>query len=189
MVHLFKKCCSLLPQKSTKLSLYVYPLPMQRRSPKQWFSENPMGVSTLKTTVKRLAKQVNLQGQFTNHSLRATAATRMYQAGINEQTIMEYTGHKSEAVRSYKKPSRSIMKNANRAVSGDSPQPILWPVVPEPKPFDIDDVVIDKSVIPVMTPEESVHRKSHQPRLCNLVHGGCTEMCSVLKSLDSKTGL
>jgi integrase len=36
-----------------------------------------------------------LKGRYTNHSLRATTATRLYQAGVEEQLIMERTGHRS----------------------------------------------------------------------------------------------
>ncbi len=44
-------------------------------------------------------------GHFTNHSLRATAATRLYAAGVDEQLITEKTGHRSTAVRTYKRTS------------------------------------------------------------------------------------
>ena len=50
-----------------------------------------------------------------NHSLRATAATRLYQSGIDEQLVMERTGHRSlEGVRSYKRTS-----DTQREVSSD----------------------------------------------------------------------
>ena len=39
----------------------------------------------------------------------ATAATRLYNAGVDEQLIMETTGHRSlEGVRSYKRTSESF---------------------------------------------------------------------------------
>ena len=46
-------------------------------------------------------------GFHTNHSLRATAATRLYHAGVDEQMVMEHTGHRSlEGVRTYKRISK-----------------------------------------------------------------------------------
>ena len=39
---------------------------------------------------------------FTNHSLRQTAATSLYQANVDEQLIAEVTGHWSSAFRQYK---------------------------------------------------------------------------------------
>jgi len=41
-------------------------------------------------------------GFFSNHSLRATAATRLFDKDIDEQLIMLKTGHKSTAARAYK---------------------------------------------------------------------------------------
>ncbi|XP_046364622.2 uncharacterized protein LOC124140861 [Haliotis rufescens] len=48
---------------------------------------------TLQVTVKRLCKTSGIEGMKINHSLRATAATRLYQ------------GHRSDAVRNYKRTS------------------------------------------------------------------------------------
>lgn len=51
-----------------------------------------------------MCKQCGIEGFKTNHSLRATAATRLYASGIDEQLVMERTGHRSlEGIRSYKR--------------------------------------------------------------------------------------
>ena len=53
-----------------------------------------------------MCKAAGISGYKTNHSLRATTATRLYQAGVDEQLIMERTGHRSlDGVRSYKRTS------------------------------------------------------------------------------------
>ena len=50
-----------------------------------------------------------LQGHFTIHSLRATAATKLFEAGIDEQLIMQRTGHSTTAgVRSYKRVGEKL---------------------------------------------------------------------------------
>ena len=59
-----------------------------------------------------------MEGFYSNHSLRATAATRMYSADLPEQLICEKTGHRSEAVRSYKRTSSIQCVNASDAVQG-----------------------------------------------------------------------
>ena len=47
-----------------------------------------------------------IEGYKTNHSLRATAATRLYSSGIDQQLVIERTGHRSlEGIRSYKRTS------------------------------------------------------------------------------------
>ena len=56
--------------------------------------------------ISRICKEADIGGYKTNHSLRATAATRLYQSGVDEQLVMERTGHRSlEDVRSYKRTS------------------------------------------------------------------------------------
>ncbi len=46
--------------------------------------------------------------------IRATAATRLYNAGVDEQMIMETTGHRSlEGVRSYKRTSECQKKSVS----------------------------------------------------------------------------
>ena len=53
-----------------------------------------------------MCKLAGIHGHKTNHSLRATATSRLYQAGVDEQLVMEVTGHRSlEGVRSYKRTS------------------------------------------------------------------------------------
>ena len=56
--------------------------------------------------MKRLCEQAGIKGYKTNHSLRVTAATRLFQSGMDEQLIMERTGHRStDGVRAYKRSS------------------------------------------------------------------------------------
>ena len=43
-------------------------------------------------------------GYFTNHSLRASCASRLFHAGVDEQFICKTTGHRSKAVCIYKRP-------------------------------------------------------------------------------------
>ena len=53
-----------------------------------------------------MCKQAGIQGYFTNHSLRTTAATLLYHAGVDEQLVMERTGHHSlEGIRNYQRTS------------------------------------------------------------------------------------
>ena len=56
--------------------------------------------------MSKVCKAAGIVGFKTNHSLIATAATRLYQSGVDEQLIMEKTGHRSlEGVCSYKRTS------------------------------------------------------------------------------------
>ena len=63
-------------------------------------------------------KYAGIPGYKTNHSLRATAATRFYQAGVDEQLIMEKTGHKSlEGLRIYKRTNMEQHENLSDIMS------------------------------------------------------------------------
>ena len=64
--------------------------------------------SKLEAIIKRMCNEAGISGYRAKHSLRATAATQLYQSGyVEEQQIMERTGYRStEAVRSYKRTSK-----------------------------------------------------------------------------------
>ena len=62
-----------------------------------------------------------VSGFFTNHSLRATCATRMFRSGVDEQLICQRTGHRSSAVRAYKRPCEDQMRAISNVIQGKRP--------------------------------------------------------------------
>ena len=54
-----------------------------------WYTSVPIGHNTLTQTVKRLCSAGGISGYKTNHSLRVTTASRLFQNGVPEQLIME----------------------------------------------------------------------------------------------------
>ena len=103
-VRLFRKYCDLCPQDAPPDAFYLQPA----RNPTStcWYSNRPLGHDPLSKTVGRLCKDAGVEGFKTNHSLRATATSRLYRAGVDEQLVMERTGHRSvEGVQSYKRTS------------------------------------------------------------------------------------
>ena len=109
LVRLFKKYLQLCPTDVPPECFYLQPL----KSPTAtcWYSKLPLGHSNLDSTVRRLFKTAGVEGYKTNHSLRATATSRLYQAGVDEQLVMERTGHRSvEGVRSYKRTGEKQRK-------------------------------------------------------------------------------
>ncbi|VDH97602.1 Hypothetical predicted protein, partial [Mytilus galloprovincialis] len=50
---------------------------------------------------------------YTNHSVRATTATRLFNANIPEQLIREQTGHRSNVLWSYSRPSEPQKRKAS----------------------------------------------------------------------------
>ena len=103
-VRLFKKYNALCPYNRPEGAFYLAPL----KNPKEncWYSASPIGRNKLAKAVSNMCKECGIQGFRTNHSLRATAATRLYASGVDEQLVMERTGHRSiEGIRSYKRTS------------------------------------------------------------------------------------
>ena len=104
-VRLFKLYNSLCPKDRPPNAFYLQAL----RNPTKdcWFSVLPLGHNALENMVKKMCKRAGIDGFKTNHSLRATAATRLFQAGVDEQLIMERTAHRSvDGVWSYKRTNQ-----------------------------------------------------------------------------------
>ena len=56
-------------------------------------------------------KSAKIEGFFTNHCLRHTGGTRLFQAGVDRKLVKETTGHSSDAVDAYQ-----ITSDQQRAV-------------------------------------------------------------------------
>ena len=103
-VRLFKLYQKLLPKNRPDNVFYFQPLKQPRSD--CWFTAKPIGHNALQGTVARLCQKAQIPGFHTNHSLRATTASRLFHASVEEQLIMERTGHRSlEGIRSYKRTS------------------------------------------------------------------------------------
>ncbi len=116
VVRLFIKYTNLLPVNGKCEALYKYPLSDKKLTGRTWYSDKPVSINSLKKIVSSMAKEAGLVGHFTNHSLRATAATRMYNGGVDEQVIKEITGHKSDSVHAYKHTSEGLLKKASSTI-------------------------------------------------------------------------
>ena len=111
-------CVYFSPDEKPGMSFYLKPLTAKRE--RVWYSKAAVGINTLRTTVSRICREAGFTGLCTNHSLRTTAATRLYEAGIEEQLITEITGHRSESVREYKRTSEHMKRRANNILSGNA---------------------------------------------------------------------
>ena len=100
---------------------YLTPLRKIKNDQVLWFSKVPVGHNTLSRTVGRLCRQAGISGFKTNHSLRVTSATRLFQSGVDEQLIMSHTGHRSvDGVRSYKRISEQQKKAVSSVLTSAS---------------------------------------------------------------------
>ncbi len=124
-VRLFKVYNSRCPLDRPDNALYLKPLSAPKGH--AWYSKIPLGHNTLQQTVPRLMKSANFTGYYTNYSLRASAATRMFTSGVDEEAIMSVTGHSStDGVRAYKRMSEQL-KELTSDVLNQAGEPVPPP--------------------------------------------------------------
>ncbi len=186
IVNLFAQYTQLLPTESKNLSLYKYSLLESKWTASQWYSNQPIGVNQLKKVVHNLMSKGGLEGKYTNHLLRATCATRMFEAGVNEQLIKTFTGHKSDTVCDYKRVSESLLRKASSTVSSATKSEVCEEPSLEIKPkvfkdFENCDPEHVQFVEDVMTIPTRAHKC---PCLLTDSNTVCTSLCKVLKQID-----
>ena len=120
IVNLFKSYMARRPIHINLDDFYLHPLANPKG--KTWYASQPIGRNILSHVVSKLAKQAGLKGNFSNHSLCATAASCLYNANVDEQLISEVTGHRSNAVRGYKCTSNDQLKSVSNILYGDVPE-------------------------------------------------------------------
>ena len=78
----------------------------------------PVGHNKLGNVVSKMCKDADLQGQFTNHSLRATTATHGLEKGISVNFIMERMGHRDiRSLQRYQRPDVSTKIEISKALN------------------------------------------------------------------------
>ena len=71
-----------------------------------WFYRQNIGQHKVQTMVENMFKAAEIDGKYTNHSLHATGASALFNAGVPEAVIQKRTGHKStDALQLYERVS------------------------------------------------------------------------------------
>ena len=116
LVRLYQKYNSLCPHDRPDNAFYLTPLVIPRKD--CWFKKVPLGHCKLSEVVPSLMRSAGIPGYFTNHSLRVTAATRLYDARVDEDTIMQRTGHRSsQGVRMYKRETEKLKELSSNVLN------------------------------------------------------------------------
>ena len=91
------------PEASEKDYFYLRP----KKIPKEnvWYDCSPVGQNSLKKCMKQMCSEAGVSGKKTNHSLRATGASALFNAGVPEKMIRDVTGHRSSALLQYERPN------------------------------------------------------------------------------------
>ena len=116
--------CKLPKESVTKDIFFFRPLEKTPSDPtSSWYSNQPVGKHTLELKLSRMCSLAGIEGKITNHSLRATAATQMYEMGVPEKVIQERTGHRSlDSLRVYERTSTQQQQAASNILSGSHVQ-------------------------------------------------------------------
>ena len=158
-VRLVDKYVSLCPEVTPKTKKHNFYLrSLEKVNPAQWYGEQVLGRNSIVKVVGKLLKSANLNGYFTNHSLRRTGTTRLFHAGIDRKLVKEFTGHTSDAVDKYQITSEMQRREISEVVHGDKRQQ-------EANKVDIEEessneIVEFKRKEPVHEMEISVSQKS-----------------------------
>ncbi|XP_067659803.1 uncharacterized protein [Haliotis asinina] len=105
--------------------------PLAAKDGKLRYSQQKVGIHTLQKMFKTMCEEAGLHGRFTGHSGKVTLTTTLFNAKVDEQLIIARTGHRSNAVRVYKRGSEEINKEIP-----DQLQPTP-PKKPEEKQADV----------------------------------------------------
>ena len=82
-----------------------------------WYTEQVVGINTIKKTIKRMLGEANIEGYFMNHSLRRTWCTRLFQAGIDRKIVKEVSGQTSDAIDKYQLTSETQKVNVSKVLA------------------------------------------------------------------------
>lgn len=118
IVHYYKKYIAVRP-KTDNCPADFYLRPLAQAQDNVWFYCQPIGRYKLSCVISDLCTRAGFKGKFTNHSLRASCASRLYRSNVDEQLICEKTGHRSDSVRSYKRTSDGQMKDLSDILYGN----------------------------------------------------------------------
>ena len=86
--------------------LYLWPkksVPSGSDSP--WYDCVPVGKEKLRTYLQAMCKEAGILEHKTNHSLRATGTSAMFNTGVPDKLIRDITGHRSAALQLYERPT------------------------------------------------------------------------------------
>ena len=94
-VHLLDVYISKLPKNAHSMEAFYFRHLSKPPQEGPWCSAVLIGRNKLATIVKVTCTEAGLSEKKTNHSLRATAATALFEANVPEKLIQERTGHRS----------------------------------------------------------------------------------------------
>ena len=82
-----------------------------------WYKKQRVGMNNVGNLQQKINKLLGIEGHKTNHSLRRTQATSLFQVGRTGEEVKERTGHKSCAVEEYMQTSNEQKRETSAVLA------------------------------------------------------------------------
>ena len=79
-----------------------------------------MGINAIRKVIGSLTNEGKLEGFFTNHNLRRSGPTRLFQAGVDRKLMKEFTGLSLDAIDKYQITSFQQREEMGKILQGNS---------------------------------------------------------------------
>ena len=122
LVYLLDLYFKKFPSRATEMDLfYLRPKKSVSTSTSEWYDCAPIGRDKLKVFLNTMCSEAGIHEKKTNHSLRATGASALFNAGVPEKLIRDVTGHRSSALHLYERPTIEQKQSVSKVlVQGDN---------------------------------------------------------------------
>ena len=133
LVYLLDKYFKMLPPKAFELDIFYLRSKKKFAADGPWYDCVPVGKEKLRTYMDAMCKEAGIKEKKSNHSLRATGATALFNAGVPEKLIRDVTGHRSKALELYERPSLKQQQSVSRILmqGKENANPQQLPANPE----------------------------------------------------------
>ena len=99
------------------VAFYLRPLQKVPADGKSWYVNVPCGINTLQSIVPKMSDVAETSVRYTNHSFRATSASRLFASNI-PKIIQEKTGHRSlVGLRAYERTTTEQERTVTKILS------------------------------------------------------------------------
>ena len=120
LVALLDKYLSKLPPIAFQKDIFYMRPKLYAPQDAPWFEGVPVRKEKLRTMLADMCKEAGIERK-TNHSLRATGASQMFNANVPEKHIQTRTGHHTvEALRLYERPSHKEQQAVSNVLTSSS---------------------------------------------------------------------
>ena len=124
LVYLLDKYFDKFPADTCGLDVFYLHPKVSVTNKNVWYDCAPVGAHKLKIFLECMCKEAGISQKKTNHSLRATGASALFNAGVPEKLIRGVTGHRSKALQLHERhlnSSRRLLQCSCREKNNFAP--------------------------------------------------------------------